>query len=60
MAFIKGEKIMVTDNDQEQSVLNDLRLYLFLAGIGISSILVMVAISLFKKYKEKIRVILLK
>ena len=59
MAFIKGEKIMVTDNDQEQSVLNDLRLYLFLACIGITVILILVAIQLFKKHREKVQAILM-
>jgi len=60
MAFIKGEKIMVTDYAQEQSVFNDLRLYVFLAIILLTVLVVLSFVQLMKRYREKIQAILKK
>ena len=60
MAFIKGAKIMVTNKDQEASVLNDLRLWIFLIFLGLVVLLVLLIVRLFSKFKDKINEILKK
>lgn len=58
MAFIKGEKIMVTDKDQEASVLNDLRLYILIAMIGLTILIILSLGLLIAKCKKKVMEIL--
>jgi len=58
MALIKGAKVMVTDAAQEQSVLNDLRLYAFLALILLAGLVVLALVQLMKRYRDKARAIL--
>ena len=41
MNWVNGMKVMVTDRDQEQSVANDMKLYMFLAAIGTIIVLIL-------------------
>ena len=51
---------MVTDQDQEASVLNDLRLWIFLGLIALSVLAVLAVLQLWKRFQSKIREILQK
>jgi len=54
MAFVKGEKVMVTDKDQEASVLKDLKVYIGLAAGVVLLVLSLVIFRLVKMFRAKI------
>ena len=54
MEFIKGNKDMIVNKAQEASVLNDLKVYIFLGALFILAILIALALSIIRKYRQKI------
>ena len=54
MEFIKGGKVMVTDKDQDASVLKDMKIYLFIAAGAVFVVLTLLIFKLVQRFRAKI------